>query len=64
MMMMMMMMNKLMNMNIYIAAHRHLLFVSDSAIHIRSLSRETNNSKLCPCLIFHDAMKGYRREQS
>jgi hypothetical protein len=28
------------HMNMNIAAHRHLLFVSDSAIHIRSLSRE------------------------
>ena len=34
----MMMMNKQMNVNI--AAHRPLLSVSDSAIHIRSLSRE------------------------
>jgi len=35
---MMMMKKKKKHMNI--AAHRHLLFVSNSAIHIRSLSRE------------------------
>jgi hypothetical protein len=36
---MMMMMSKHMNMNTNISAHSHLLFVSDSTIHISSLSR-------------------------